>query len=123
DDLLAHPGLRVAHRVDEVHPAQDLQLGTAEVDAVAAGAQRGRPLDDGDVGAVAGQPVRERRPGDARAADQDVHGSPFARKRGRPYARIAGWVNPVGQAAWSSDPIASTAWGTGRTSSPARSRA
>src|SRR2546430_16382159 len=69
DDLLTHPGLRPAHRVDQVHPAQQLHLRSAEVDAVATGPQLWRLLDDGDVEVAAEQPIRERRAGDARTGD------------------------------------------------------
>ncbi len=73
DDLLAHPGLVGAHRVDQVHPAQQLHLRAPEVDAVPAGPQLRRALDDGDVEAAPEQPVGECRPGNARTGDQDVH--------------------------------------------------
>ena len=48
--------------------------GPEQVDGVAAGfAQGRRALDDGDVEAVTGQPVRQHRAGDAGAGDENPH--------------------------------------------------
>ncbi|GDY50942.1 hypothetical protein SVIO_015650 [Streptomyces violaceusniger] len=63
------------------HPPDDLDRGAADVDGVAATAQCGRLLDEGDREAVPAEPVGQRGTGDAGAGDQDraprcgVHGA------------------------------------------------
>jgi hypothetical protein len=76
------PGLAAEDLLPHAHALQHGQLGPAlEVDGLAARAQRGGALDDGDLEAVAIQPVGQGRAGDARAGDQNrlgAHGdSPY----------------------------------------------
>lgn len=63
----------------DAHLRRDLHRRTEQVDGVAAGfAQRRGALDDGDVEAVAGQPVRQHRAGDAGAGNEYPHDPPPA---------------------------------------------
>lgn len=72
DDLVGSAGLAPPHLPEDSHPLQHDAVGlTLEVDGLAAGTERGRPLDDGDGVAGAAQPVGERGPGDARTGDED----------------------------------------------------
>jgi hypothetical protein len=67
-------GFGAAQLVEHAHLRQHAQVRrAAEVDGKAAGAQRGRDLDDGGRGAVPGQPVGQGWPDDARAGDEDAH--------------------------------------------------
>ena len=66
-------GLRLDAR-EHAHLLRDVHRGPEQVDRVAAGlTQGGRPLDDGDGEAMAGQPLRQHRAGDAGAGDEDPH--------------------------------------------------
>jgi hypothetical protein len=70
---LGPPGLLAAHLVEDAHPAHNGQVRlAAQVDGLPAFAQRGGALDDGRLEAVAAQPVRQRRSGDARPGDEDL---------------------------------------------------
>src|SRR6516164_5496751 len=56
------------------HLLRDFHRRTEQVDGVATGfAQRRRAFDHGDVEAASGQPVRQYRPGDARAGNENPH--------------------------------------------------
>jgi hypothetical protein len=68
------PGVhvRLAQLRVEPHALDDLAGGAADVDGVAAAADRGGLLDDGDLEAVAVEPVGQGRAGDARAGDEDL---------------------------------------------------
>jgi hypothetical protein len=66
-------GERLDARQD-AHLFRDLHRRAEQVDGVAAGlAQRRSAFDDGDVEAVTAKPVREHRPGDAGAGDENPH--------------------------------------------------
>lgn len=71
------PGGVVLDARQHTHPLRDLHRGAEQVDGVAAGlAQRWRAFDHRHVETAAGQPVGQRRAGDAGAADQDRMASP-----------------------------------------------
>jgi hypothetical protein len=68
----------LADLVQDAHAVGHGAGRPAQVDGLAAGAWCGRPLHHGGVEAVAAQPVRQGRSGDAGAGDEDVpvlHGS------------------------------------------------
>src|SRR6516165_6169895 len=71
------PVLSRRERLDarqHAHLLRDFHRRTEQVDGVATGfAQRRRAFDHGDVEAATGQPVRQYRPGDARAGNENPH--------------------------------------------------
>jgi hypothetical protein len=72
---VGHPAGADMGPPDLVQDAHALGHGArrpAQVDGLPAGARRRRQLHHGGVEAVAAQPVRQRRSGDARAGDEDV---------------------------------------------------
>ena len=67
--------LRLLDPREQAHAGGGLARGAAQVDELAARAQRGGDLDDGDVVAAVGEHVCERETGDAGTRDQDLHDS------------------------------------------------
>ena len=65
------PGRRGPDGVLQTHPAGDLTPGPADVDVLTARPELGGAFDHGHLEAVAVQPGREGRTGDAGAGDQD----------------------------------------------------
>ncbi len=73
DALPAHVRLTGVDLLPDAHFGEHRAVDVAaEVDGEAAAAQGGRPLDDGDTGAVAGEVQGEGGSGDAGAGDEDV---------------------------------------------------
>ena len=58
---------------DDAHPLSHVEAGAPEIDQVATSAEFGRPLDQRRLVPCPEQPVRERRAGDSRTHDQDLH--------------------------------------------------
>jgi hypothetical protein len=67
-----HPGVVGADLVHQAHAFDHVPSGAAQVDRLTTRSERGGTLDDGDLESVVTQPVRERRPGDARAGNQNI---------------------------------------------------
>src|SRR4029453_12855578 len=68
----AGPGVGLADLVEDAHAVDDLAGRAPQVDRLAAGGRGGGHLAHGGVKAISAQPVGQRRPGDARAGDDDV---------------------------------------------------
>src|ERR1700733_1902155 len=66
------PGFELLHLGQDAHALQRVQSSAAKVDRVSSRPHRGSAFDDGGMETVAAEPEGKRRPGDARARDQNV---------------------------------------------------